>query len=52
MSRTIQAFHPGLNAGASETAAGRRHWPAPSPRVQALVIALALVIIAALTFAH
>jgi len=51
MSRLIQAFHPGLDAGA-DTASERYHWPAPSARVQALVIALALAIILALTFAH
>jgi hypothetical protein len=51
MSRMIQAFHPGLDAGA-DTAAERRHWPAPSGRVQGLVIALALAVIVALTFAN
>jgi hypothetical protein len=49
MSRTIQAFHPGLDTGA-DTAAGRRHWPAPPSRIQALVVLLALVILVALTF--
>src|SRR5215470_796930 len=44
MSRTIQAFHPSLEAE-------RRHWPAPSARVQALVIAVALAILLALTLA-
>ena len=51
MSRSIQAFHPGLDTGA-DTAAERRHWPARSARTQALVIGLALAIIVALTFAH
>jgi len=51
MSRTIQAFHPGLGSS-TDAVTEPRHWPAPSARVQGLVITLALAILVALTFAY